>query len=103
MGKAMLCKKMMLSLLIQTWVTQPWPESLIQIAMVIRIDLDYFSAWLKSYKNLHFRCVSNSSTRKRPEFLRLTQSMKDMVLYTDFNNEFNTVIYESLFPRLLVN
>ncbi len=71
------------------------------IAMVIRINLDYFSAWLKNYKNIHFKCVSNSSTRNRSEFLRLTQAMKDMVFYTDFNNEFNTVIYESLFYQII--
>jgi len=71
------------------------------IAMVIRFDPVYFSTWLKNYNNLHFRCTSNVSTRNKPEFLRLIQTMKGMVFYADSDNEFDQMIYESLFHQII--
>lgn len=71
------------------------------IAMVLHFDPVYFSTWIKDYKNIHIRCISDSSTNNLPVFRRIYRTVLKMATYADSKTEIETMIYESLFHQLI--
>lgn len=71
------------------------------IAMVIHFDPIYFSTWIKDYKNVHFKCVSNETTRELPVFRNIYDTALKMASYTGKKDSMSRIIYESLFHNLI--
>ncbi len=71
------------------------------IAMVIRFDPIYFSKWIKDYKNIRFKCISDESTKNRQEYKFIYDTALEMVNYMGTENSFDALIYESLFHKLI--
>lgn len=73
------------------------------IAMVIHFDPVYFSTWIKDYKNIHFKCVSDESTRNLPAFRKIYNTALKMAFFMGSDDSMNNIIYESLFHELIGN
>ena len=71
------------------------------IAMVIHFDPIYFSTWIKDYKNIHFKCVSDETTRELPVFRNIYNTALKMASYTGERDSVSQIIYESLFHNLI--
>ncbi|MBP1920532.1 AraC family transcriptional regulator [Youngiibacter multivorans] len=71
------------------------------IAMVIHFDPVYFSTWIKDYKNIHIRCISDGTTKNLPIFRRIYRTVLKMATFADRDSEIETMIYESLFHQLM--
>lgn len=71
------------------------------VAMVVHFDPIYFSYWIKDYKNIRFKCVSDESTRNLPEFRNIYHTVLEMASYMGSEDSVDQIIYESLFHNLI--
>ena len=71
------------------------------IAMVIHFDPIYFSTWIKDYKNIRFKCISDATTRELPVFKNLYNTALKMASYIGKMDSISKIIYESLFHDLI--